>query len=945
MEKDRGIKRYFLKNNYNLVFSILALIALLFFILSVSKLNIKIGLVTQVIGLFSSVVWLLLFLSLVISSALAYFEKQKWIVLPILIWLLIFSAQFRTTNIPQLIDSTTGEYTLGPDLDPFLYLRLAEEINSGNLPELDCMRYIPICSNNYAKSNLMPLVIVGAYKIISLFKTTTLAYAADILPVILFSISIIGFFLFMQAVCSFKINKPKSSLIALIASVLYAVSPAMIHRTTGGIPEIESLGLAFFWFAFLFFILAWKSENKKKWVIFGVIAAIFTELMSFSWGGYRFIFMILALTAFVIFFLEKDIKKNIIIFSSWIIPAAIVEAIKYKSITSVITGFWGVGAAVIVFFLLILQAIFIKFKLENKFKKIKLSNSLKILILAAIIGILGLLIINPKLLIDIPSTILNGLLYPFGKARVSLTVAENNAPYLAEAISQFGYIFWAFLIASAVLFYESVKHFNSKEKLKLIGAFIIFIACITFTRISSTSVLNGDNFLSHLVYFAGFAIFIITVLSIDIKFFNNKEFFKEVDLSYILLLSFSFWAIVSMRGAIRLFFIVSPMMIIVASILPVKLHELRKKSKDDLLKLILIIVLIVTIFVFTYSFVQYSSSSIAQAKATINEVYYQQWQGAMAWVRENTDIGSVFVHWWDYGYWVQTIGKRPTVTDGGHFTSYWDHLVGRYVLTTPFPETALSFMKTHEVSYLLIDSTDLGKYSAYSSIGSDTTGQDRYSWLPVMVSNPSQLQETKNGTIKIYNGGFGIDEDILYEKDGKEILLSKEKTPFAGVILEYTNNSVKQPEGVFIYNGNQLSLPIRYVYYNKKIKDFGNGINITLMIIPSMTVNSNGGAEIDNTGAMIYLSDKTRNSLFAKLYLMNDPLNEYPTITLSHVEQDYIINYLNAQGTNLEFLYYNGFRGPIKIWKVDYPENIITEEGFLKLSGEYAEFDNLTFVK
>ena len=69
-----------------------------------------------------------------------------------------------------------------------------------------------------------------------------------------------------------------------------------------------------------------------------------------------------------------------------------------------------------------------------------------------------------------------------------------------------------------------------------------------------------------------------------------------------------------------------------------------------------------------------------------------QWQNSMAWVRNNTDEGSLFVHWWDYGYWVQYLGERPTIADGGHGNSFWDHLIGRYVLTTAKPEAALSFL-------------------------------------------------------------------------------------------------------------------------------------------------------------------------------------------------------------------------------------------------------------
>src|SRR5690606_26222141 len=104
--------------------------------------------------------------------------------------------------------------------------------------------------------------------------------------------------------------------------------------------------------------------------------------------------------------------------------------------------------------------------------------------------------------------------------------------------------------------------------------------------------------------------------------------------------------------------------------------------------------------------------------------------------------------WWDYGYWVQTIGERPTLTDGAHANEWWDYTTARYLLTTPTPETALSLMKTHNVSYLLIDSTDIGKYGAFSSIGSDETGNDRLSQIPTMVFDGSQSSLNESGEIR-----------------------------------------------------------------------------------------------------------------------------------------------------------------------------------------------------
>jgi hypothetical protein len=109
----------------------------------------------------------------------------------------------------------------------------------------------------------------------------------------------------------------------------------------------------------------------------------------------------------------------------------------------------------------------------------------------------------------------------------------------------------------------------------------------------------------------------------------------------------------------------------------------------------------------------------------------------------------------------------------------------------------------------------------------------------------------------------------------------------------------------------------------------------------------NSGLQLDEEGALIYFSPKVVNSLVAQLYLMNDPLHEYKTIKLAHSEPDPLETYIEMYSSMKlnEFFYFNGLRGPLKIWKVEYPENIIAREEFAMTSGGFAGLDNLTFVK
>ena len=272
----------------------------------------------------------------------------------------------------------------------------------------------------------------------------------------------------------------------------------------------------------------------------------------------------------------------------------------------------------------------------------------------------------------------------------------------------------------------------------------------------------------------------------------------------------------------------------------------------------------------------------------------------MSWIREDTSSDSVFGHWWDYGYWVQTLGERATIADGGYHPSSVVHPIGRYVLTTPNPETAYSYLKTMNTDYFLIDSTDIGKYSAYSKIGSDETW-DRYSYLPYGIYNESQVQETANQTTYIYNVQGAVDEDIMfYDSEGKKIFLpgptyddigtATYNSYLIGVLFSLQGNQLVQPTAVYLYNGNQYRVKLRYVYVGGELYDFGSGYDAALSIIPSLS--SNG---LNSMGAMIYLSPKVKDSLFAQLYLMDDAFGNYEVFELVHEEDADLIKNMKAK--------------------------------------------------
>ena len=71
-------------------------------------------------------IWLLILA--IISAIFVYYNKKNLSFYPILAWIVLMSIRIRTRNLPLLRDITTGTWTLGPDLDPFLFLRWAKYI-------------------------------------------------------------------------------------------------------------------------------------------------------------------------------------------------------------------------------------------------------------------------------------------------------------------------------------------------------------------------------------------------------------------------------------------------------------------------------------------------------------------------------------------------------------------------------------------------------------------------------------------------------------------------------------------------------------------------------------------------------------------------------------------------------------------------------------------------
>lgn len=918
-------------------------------------------------------------------------EKYDWIVYLLLALVTYIAIYIRSLNIPGLRDITTGGWTLAQDLDPYLFLRWAKYIvANGSLMTLDMMRYVPLGFNTSDELILQPYLIAWFHKLAVLFGSTSVEQSAVIYPVFMFALTVIAFFLLVRKIFQDGLGEFKAGLIAVSSALFLSLIPSLLPRTIAGIPEKESSGFLFLFLAFYFFLCAWKSDKLSKQLTFALLSGIATAMMAMVWGGFIYIYLVIAMSVLMAFIFGHLNKDKIYSYALFIISSfAIMNLFSTRYTLSNLLVSTTTLIPLAILGLLIVHLILTETSLKKYLKLgflAEIPEPITTLAVAIILGYLfSIIFFGFSYVPDKLSDIAKPLITPVTD-RLGVTVAENRQPFFSEWANSFGPVmngipifFWLFFLGSIYLASFMLRVLDKKNRIIVTAGYSFFILALIFSRYSSSSTFNGTNPQSILFYALGFlvlmfclsregvtnqkllqiynwtsliilvlfgfvffapsffstALFIyptalatIVFLAISIFGISKQEKLREIDFGILLLFSLFFLSLISARGSVRTIMVLVPAASVVAVYFAFALFNDIKKMKADY-KLFGWIALAIIVLGLVFAAFQFYQQSAFMAEnnvkiplpgnqMSLDLIYSQQWQKAMAWVRESTPTNSVFAHWWDYGYWVQTLGERATVLDGGNSIAYWDYLMGRYALTGTSDQDSLEFLYTHNTTHLLIDSTDIGKYTAFSSIGSNPE-YDRYAFINAYSRSDADTRESKNSTLFAYYPGtkgtiVPLDSDITYTFNGSQVIFPAGRAGVIGFILEKNETGYMQPSVALYYQNTQYPpVPLRYAYLGSKLVDFGTGINSGIFMMPSATQTG-----VNPDAVLLFLSDRTVKSQLAKLYLYNE---NNPYFRLAHSEDDMIVSQLKAQNyTRSDFVYFAGsVRGPIRIWQINYP--------------------------
>jgi dolichyl-diphosphooligosaccharide--protein glycosyltransferase len=124
----------------------------------------------------------------------------------------------------------------------------------------------------------------------------------------------------------------------------------------------------------------------------------------------------------------------------------------------------------------------------------------------------------------------------------------------------------------------------------------------------------------------------------------------------------------------------------------------------------------------------------------------------MAWLRAETPDDCVVLSWWDYGYWIQTMGNRTTLADGSTNNGTQIGWIGAALMLPP--ENSSQIFEMLGADYVLVHFTD--------AIGA--TGGDEGKWLWMVEIAEKQLgNKTTIKKSEYFDETTGDAKDRYYE--------------------------------------------------------------------------------------------------------------------------------------------------------------------------------------
>ncbi|MGQ0606807.1 MAG: peptidylprolyl isomerase [Candidatus Nitrosotenuis sp.] len=430
----------------------------------------------------------------------------------------------------------------------------------------------------------------------------------------------------------------------LFGALLYSVSLPVITRGTVGWFKSEPLGLFYGLLAVYLLLSGIKSKSHKIAAAKLVAGGIFLGFAFSAWGGTEFFILPIGLFIISLVFTRKDTG-----FLRWAIPLFVLGfAISLAPFDRPGLSFFGKtsGFMIIGPTLFLIASSFIQ-KIGGEQKRKRNTALFLIVVIAAGIGILSTNVFG------LPTFRYLNAINPF------LTTLDPLTDSVAEHATTT--VFQSFLFNSVFMIFAGI------------GTWLIF-----------KNLTNESNEKRDVHVFT----LIIGLLGVYISSaFIRLELFSSVALVIL--------------GSVGL-------SLLTKEIFKPERQENKKLVKSHPRTIKISFVVVITIFLIIPLMVPVGSNWINAAKAPptiLNggsnyNIATSDWLDAMQWLKENTPEDTVVAAWWDYGYWITTLGERRSLADNATLIDWRIKNIAQAFISTP--DEGWKMLQELDSDYVLI---------------------------------------------------------------------------------------------------------------------------------------------------------------------------------------------------------------------------------------------------
>ena len=749
-------------------------------------------------------------------------------------------------------------------VDPYLYRWQALTISEkGYLPARDMNRWFPLGRDNGQLLSLFSYAIAYTHKAVGwIFPKLTLYHIQLYAPPVCWTLGLCVLLLFL--------TRAYGIFFAGSVGVLLATLPGSIARSTVGFSDRD----AFCWMLAVFAITSylWKERlppGKHRYIATALCGFI-VFLGGLSWETFG-VFVLIIIAAELWKFCTTETEEAIKEYLLWVlmfVPGLFLISPAYRS---------GYGFSQHVAALMLAPPVGLLALRGIRYGLLTYVEALRPHARKLALGLTLLGIATGLCYIFLQSPTYEMTAFVFRESRLMQTIGELNDPNLAFWQVHYGIIY---ALGSLGLILGS-RTLKTPTRLSLDIPLILFFLTTFFREITDTWI--GSVWCDRL-FFASLG---LTGLALGLTCL--KRTVKERDKNEIVMLAaivwFLLWVSLSRTGHRYDLFIGVPLAYGTAWLLWEFCAPLLKKliqkvpvafvqAQHQWITYSIAIVLLLPIL-FWAPLGGHANYAIAATQLHTAVPGEGELKNAFQWIKENTQnavVGTI----WEHGIQLNVFSGAKNIIDTDHYLEYWVHLYCRHVFCAQSEAEALSFLKTHHATHILLMSWEVtSRSSDLSFIGSDAQNDRQFRF------HEFEQSEAPMDT---------VDRMTLQETPLEFIDIAAPTSEKRKITAQFRDNTT-------IHREIELQLEAEEQMI---LVDLGNG---------GILLSFDAKKEIQNAQ---YLPPAGWNSLAVKLYFRQEHSSAFVPV------------YPVETAVNAD----------VKIWEIHYPPNIKTYEKYLATEPE-----------